>query len=380
VHGSPRIPFRGPQRSVAPAILVLFTCLGAAGAEPGMALTNSLGMVLRSVPKGTFTMGTDAADMEQWHRPASKVTLSRGYYVSAYCVTADQFDRFRKMKRESWQRGGDPIRNVTWSEAMRFCFWLSLKEKRVYCLPTEAEWERAARGGLEGKRYEWGDEIPAAVKVMRAGRHVETTPPNGYGLHLMTAGVHEWCWDWYAGSRSGNLDPAGPRSGKYKVTRGGSQPNQEKGMRVACRSGHTGSDRINDVGFRIALIGYAESEKDMAALVGKLGARTWDERKAARKRLESIGAPALPALRARRDDPDPEIAMTCKEIIGVLEGRDEAGLKGYRADLKDLVGALRRAAVEVDDESIEAAKKALKRFAGRHREYADICRGFRAGN
>jgi len=101
-----------------------------------------------------------------------------------------------------------PVVGVTWAEAVLFCEWLTRASGHVHRLPTEAEWERAARGGRESARYPWGDEPPARWFGNRPGPlpappHVGQGPANGFGLTDLAGVVHEWCRDWYAADAYG---------------------------------------------------------------------------------------------------------------------------------------------------------------------------------
>ncbi len=160
-------------------------------------------------------------------------------------------------------RFGDPrqpVVGVSWHQAVAFCEWLGRETGHPHRLPTEAEWERAARGGLDGARYAWGDEPPArwfgrvdgalpAPPLLGAG------PTNGFGLMDLGGAVHEWCLDWYAEdayAQAPERNPTGPAAGTRRVSRGGAWRHQEPWCPVAHRSslpphlGHT------DYGLRVA--------------------------------------------------------------------------------------------------------------------------------
>jgi formylglycine-generating enzyme required for sulfatase activity len=226
---------------------------------PAQAQANDMALI----PGGPFQMGSMEGEPEE--RPVHEVHVD-AFLIDRYPVTNADYARFlnvfgnRVEGGEKWldnvgplsswlskiQKKDDrfvskpgyenhPVIKVSWYGARAYARWLGKR------LPTEAEWEKAARGGLEGKRYVYGDTIsPSQANV--GGFHMTTPvgsyPPNGFGLYDMAASVWQWCNDWYGPgyyARSPSRNPQGPESGSLKVLRGGSWFHKES-WRVAIRS------------------------------------------------------------------------------------------------------------------------------------------------
>lgn len=153
-----------------------------------------------------------------------RVTLS-AFWMAQHEVTNVQFEQFQKRPCpfES-KKDNEPVTRVSWYEAKAFCRWLSKKEGRTNRLPTEAEWEYAARGGLKGKDWPWGEGSPdgRATVFLPDPMPVGSYAPNNYGLYDMSGNVMEWVSDWYAPyPDASQVNPKGPRKGDRKILRGG---------------------------------------------------------------------------------------------------------------------------------------------------------------
>ena len=160
-------------------------------------------------------------------------------------------------------RGGHPVVHVSWRDAVAYGAWAGTR------LPTEAEWEYAARGGLEGKRFPWGDELRECTIFRgafphRPAGHLGTTaaaagPPNGYGLRNVIGNVWEWCADWFSATyyaESPRDDPQGPPIGGERAMRGGSYLCHDsycRRYRVAARTSNTPLSSAGNLGFRCAI-------------------------------------------------------------------------------------------------------------------------------
>lgn len=276
---------------------------------------------LAQIPGGSFTMGNDVAGpyLVDGEGPAHEVELSP-FEIAQTTVTNDQFGAFidatgyrttaehygssfvfagllpddfpptravagapwwRDVEGASWlapegpgssveNRAAHPVVHVSWNDAMAYCHWAGCR------LPTEAEWERAARGGRAGSHYPWGDQLePGGRHLMNVyqgdfPQHdtgedgwvgtcpVESFPANGFGLFEMTGNVWELCADWYspqAYRHAAAIDPRGPESGDSRVMRGGSYLCHESycwRYRVDSRSSNTPDSTSGNVGFRVA--------------------------------------------------------------------------------------------------------------------------------
>lgn len=311
-----------PQRDEAPRAVTVSCCGGKPAAAPPNG-TNTRGM--KRLDGGPFLMGaadgTYPADAEG---PVREVTL-QPFYIDVTSVTNKQFGKFvketgyeteaegfgwsfvfhllippeiakklkqavhghewwRKVPGACWKhpegrgthvrdRDDHPVVHVSWNDAMAYCRWAGKR------LPTEAEYEFAARGGLVQKRYPWGDELTpngehlanifqgdfprrnTAEDGYIGTAPVRAFPPNGYGLYHMAGNVWEWCGDWW--STEYHLDgprdnPAGPPEGTAKVIRGGSYLCHESycnRYRASARTSNTPDSSTGNMGFRCVVDG-----------------------------------------------------------------------------------------------------------------------------
>jgi sulfatase modifying factor 1 len=223
-----------------------------------------LGIKWIFVEGGKLQMGNDNG-LSPDESPEHEVTLD-GFSISATEVTFDQYDRFCEATKRNrpgdnrWGRGTMPVMNVNWNDAYEFCQWASNKTGTIVRLPSEAEWEYAARGGKKSRGYTFS----GANKVDSAGWFSEnsggkTHPvagklPNELGIYDMTGNVWEWCADWYGDdyySISPKNNPQGPVFGQNHVLRGGSWLSNTTYSHVTTRSSLR-SDYISvSNGFRV---------------------------------------------------------------------------------------------------------------------------------
>ena len=215
------------------------------------------------VPGGRFSMGSDEGRADE--RPAHEVDV-RPLRFGSTPVTNIEYAWFLAAGRAPeppWWKdpvfwGPDqPVVGVTWFEATAYCFWLSETLGGHWRLPTEAEWEHAARGGLDAASTSWGDEIPRGEipeAPLSGPWPVGRGTANGYGILDIGTVVHEWCHDWYAPDayrRMRRYDPRGPEAGDTRVSRGGSWRRHVRELKPGSRSGRAPHARAADCGFRV---------------------------------------------------------------------------------------------------------------------------------
>jgi formylglycine-generating enzyme required for sulfatase activity len=224
---------------------------------------------LIAIPGGEFRMGQ--ADGRDEERPVHRVRVGP-FRLAPYQVTNLEYDAFlHATGREAppfrydplFACPNQPVVGVSWFDAVAYCEWLSSVCGLACRLPTEAEWERAARAGVDQNLYPWGDQpIFArenyASRWRQAPEPVGTALPNAFGLFDMCENVHEWCSDWYDPTyyaASPGHDPRGPDSGTRRASRGGAWRHHLKISRCAARSSIPPEFKYADYGFRIATAG-----------------------------------------------------------------------------------------------------------------------------
>jgi formylglycine-generating enzyme required for sulfatase activity len=220
------------------------------------------GIIMIYIPSGEFQMGSDEGKNNE--KPLRSVYLD-GYWIGKYEVTFDQYDRFcedrviSKPEDEGWGRDRYPVINISWEDAMVYCRWLSEKIGYDFKLPTEARWEKAARG-TDGRTYPWGNSLliddKANFNARNASFFKQTTPvgsyPEGsspYGVLDMGGNVYEWCLDWYSSANSSSS----PKKGTYRVLRGGSWFGSSHCLRTSFRTSAKPDSRYFHIGFRLCL-------------------------------------------------------------------------------------------------------------------------------
>jgi len=254
-----------------PNFLFLLATAKSSNQTPKQRLTNSYGMEFVFIKPGTFTMGSPTNELgrdddEKLHQ----VTLTQGIYIQTTEVTQSQWHCVMGSNPSKLKNCGlnCPVENVSWYDAMEFIKNLNrIDSKGQYRLPTEAEWEYAARAGTDTAFANGG------ISELRCGRDlnldaigwycgnsgetahpVAQKKPNAWGLYDMHGNVWEWCADWYAEYPSGSVtNPSGPSSGSVRIRRGGSWTFIAGGCRSAVRYGTRPVVHGSIIGFRLAI-------------------------------------------------------------------------------------------------------------------------------
>ena len=212
------------------------------------------------VEGGTFIMGSDKNDAPDNTKPAHSVTLS-DYYIGQTEVTQELWEAVMESNPSYFQATHNPVERVTWSDCQKFIKKLNLLTGRHFRLPTEAEWEYAARGGNRSKGYIYaGSDIIGKVAwyINNSNNKAQTVKqkyPNELGIYDMSGNVWEWCQDWYGDySSDAQINPQGSSSGSARVIRGGSWKNDANSD--CCTFGRldlTPAAAPSNLGFRITL-------------------------------------------------------------------------------------------------------------------------------
>jgi len=213
------------------------------------------------VQGGTFTMGCTSEqgdDCDDYELPAHQVTLSN-FYIGKFEVTQAQWRSVMGDNPANFKGDNYPVEQVSWNNIQEFIYKINLVSGKQYRLPTEAEWEYAARGGNSGSSFKYsGSNIVGNVAWYDDNSDNRThtvggKSPNQLGIYDMSGNVWELCSDWYDDYNSNpQNNPIGPSSGDFRVCRGGGWNNSAGGMRVSNRSYSYLDSRNNQTGFRLA--------------------------------------------------------------------------------------------------------------------------------
>ena len=232
-----------------------------------LTMTNSLGMTFKYIPAGTFLMGSPSNELGRKSTEAQHtVTISKPFYMQTTEVTQGQWKLVMNNNNpSSFSNCGDncPVENISWNDTLAFIEALNAMGEGTYSLPTEAQWEYAARAGVK-TAYINGDISNTMTDAnlgqvgwynsnsSSATHPVAQKPPNAWGLYDIHGNVYEWCQDWYGGYPGGPVtDPLGPTSGTLKICRGGAWFGDAQDCRLASRGNPPPDLRRNDFGLRL---------------------------------------------------------------------------------------------------------------------------------
>jgi formylglycine-generating enzyme required for sulfatase activity len=257
---STKCSFSGKTRIVlsAAVMAVLSAVFGLANAQ------GKTGLEMVSVQGGTFTMGCteeQGGDCDSDEKPAHSVTVGN-FQIGKFEVTQRQWKEIMGADNNpSYLKGDDrPVEQVSWNDVQKFIKALNQKTGKKYRLPTEAEWEYAARGGnkSKGNKYSGSNNLDEVAwydgNSGRKTNDVGTKSPNELGIYDMSGNVSEWVSDWYGDYSSGaQTNPAGPSSGSHRVLRGGGWISDAVSCRVSDRNDYSPDSWNDDVGFRLVL-------------------------------------------------------------------------------------------------------------------------------
>jgi sulfatase modifying factor 1 len=221
---------------------------------------------MRRIPAGWFLMGSDSG--QDCERPVHRVWVD-AFLLAVTQVTNQEYGRFLRSTAAppppfwndpDFNNLQQPVTGVSWFEADTYCTWLASQTGRNYRLPSEAEWERAARGNLEQKEFPWGDDPPQSLpdyasRWQTGPEAVALYAPNPFGIYNLCDNVHEWCSDWYDPEYyavSPERNPPCPQPGHRKASRGGSWRHHVKVSRCSARSSIPPNFQYADYGFRVA--------------------------------------------------------------------------------------------------------------------------------
>jgi formylglycine-generating enzyme required for sulfatase activity len=233
---------------------------------------------MKYVQGGTFQMGATSeqgSDANDDEKPVHTVTISNDYYIGETEVTQGLWKAVMGSNPSYFERGDNyPVERVTWNDCKEFINKLNQQTGQHFRLPTEAEWEYAARGGNKSNGYKFSggnilsnvgwygywdsDDANRTISVERTTKPVKLKSPNELGIYDMSGNVNEWCEDWYGDYPSGSVtDPVGPSSGSHRVLRGGCWGGGAGSCRISLRiqGDATGDRKDTDYydGFRLLL-------------------------------------------------------------------------------------------------------------------------------
>ena len=223
---------------------------------------NGISIEMVKVEAGTFMMGATSEQKYPYddEKPVHQVTLTNDYYMGKYEVTQALWEAVMGNNPSRFKGENLPVETVNWNECQEFISKLNSLTGRKFFLPTEAEWEYAARGGKKSRSYQYSGSSNISDVAWYNGNSGSKTHPvgtkqaNELGIYDMSGNVWEWCWDWYGSySSSSQTNPTGADSGSSSVRRGGGWYDDARGCRLSHRHHFTPDDRYYNLGLRLAL-------------------------------------------------------------------------------------------------------------------------------
>ena len=223
---------------------------------------NGINIEMVKVEAGSFNMGAtpEMKSPYEVEKPVHRVTLTNNYYIGKYEVTQALWQAVMGSNPSHFKGDALPVEQVSWKDCQKFITKLNRLTGKNFRLPTEAEWEYAARGGNKSRGYRYSgsntiDDVAWYENDALSQTHpVGTKQPNELEIYDMTGNVMEWCQDWYGSySSSPQVNPTGAASGSYRVVRGGGWSDSARGCRTSDRDFISPGGRSSDLGLRLVL-------------------------------------------------------------------------------------------------------------------------------
>ena len=261
VQQSDNVQSAAATQSTSSTLSAVPSSASVSGAAVETFTVNGVSFNMVRVDGGTFTMGATSeqdSDAAKDEKPAHQVTLST-YSIGETEVTQALWKAVMGNKPSKFKGDNLPVELVSWDDCQTFISKLNTATGKRFRLPTEAEWEYAARGGSKSRGYKYsgsntiGDVAWYGSNSGSKTHNVKTKQPNELGLYDMTGNVWEWCQDWYGSySSDSQTNPTGPSSGSGRVWRGGSWYGYARPCRSSYRCGNSPSHRSDTIGLRLA--------------------------------------------------------------------------------------------------------------------------------
>lgn len=229
-----------------------FNQLWNAVTNPVILLGGGVELKMVYIPGGTFQMGSPISESGRDENEISHTVALDGFWIGKFEITQEQYEKVMGDNPSPLKQSQNPMVNVNWYSARKFCEMLSQKTGKNFRLPTEAEWEYACRGGTITPYY-WGEKWGISTNISKSLVGVENTSKNPKGLYGMCGNAWEWCGDWYGEKYqpSPQRNPKGPAYGTERVFRGGSFKNIPTSCRSAFRGYAEPGTRMDSLGFRV---------------------------------------------------------------------------------------------------------------------------------